>query len=96
MNNLIGKKYDIDGKTLDWCYHTSSHFTRKSKDCSSIKDKSKISNNSQKKNPNPKDKATGSNGIEGDAKKANRQNLKQATYLWSIYEELVSYLTVKD
>uniref|UniRef100_U9TLD3 Uncharacterized protein n=1 Tax=Rhizophagus irregularis (strain DAOM 181602 / DAOM 197198 / MUCL 43194) TaxID=747089 RepID=U9TLD3_RHIID len=50
----------------------------------------------KKKNPNPKDKATGSNGIEGDAKEVNRQNLKQATYFWSIYEELVSYLTVKD
>jgi hypothetical protein len=63
LNNLIGKTYDIDGNTLDWCCHASPRFTRKSKVISSTKDKSKISNNFQKKNPNSKDKATGTNRI---------------------------------
>ncbi|UZO16884.1 uncharacterized protein OCT59_008250 [Rhizophagus irregularis] len=25
LNNLVGKTYEIDGKTLDWCHHTFPH-----------------------------------------------------------------------
>jgi hypothetical protein len=63
LNNLVGKIYEIDGKTLDWYCYAFSHFTKKPKAASSIKDKTKVSTNFQKKNPNPKDKATDTNRI---------------------------------
>ncbi|PKY41805.1 hypothetical protein RhiirA4_63331 [Rhizophagus irregularis] len=77
LNNLIGKTYDIDCKTLDWYHHAFSCFTRKSKDKSSIKDKSKISNNFQKKNPHPKDKATGTNRISLNTQMWNDREKKK-------------------
>ncbi|PKY48654.1 hypothetical protein RhiirA4_464312 [Rhizophagus irregularis] len=76
LNNLIGKKYDIDGNTLDWYCHASSRFTKKSKVSSSTQDKSKISNNFQKKNSNSKDKAIGTNRISLNTRTWNDQEKK--------------------
>ncbi|PKY42050.1 hypothetical protein RhiirA4_455777 [Rhizophagus irregularis] len=77
LNNLIGKKYDIDGNTLDWCRHASSRFTKKSKVLSNTKDKSKIFNNFQKKNSNSKDKVTGTNRIPLNIRTRNDREKKK-------------------
>ncbi|PKC59039.1 hypothetical protein RhiirA1_470039 [Rhizophagus irregularis] len=73
----VFKIITIEERKRKLCRHTSLHFTRKSKDKSSNKDKSKVFNNFQKKNPNFKNKVTGTNRIFLNTRTQNNQEKKK-------------------